>query len=371
MSAATSSAALASVNASATLPPPRRSPRGPALRGAPSGRGAWRRLPRPSTTAAALAAAAAVGEGEGPGSDDNAAASARAAAAAVLASGRSKRRTNGRGGLQVDNGLARTVDAPEKTIAKIRIFEYQLLGFSVSDRADMRALLRDTIKMSGLVPGISFTKQSEESLVTAVLYMERREPRLAPCKNSWGACSLLSRGMSYRMTPYDVSGSPAAVRHSPMVRVGATAPSRHVEPGRGGGAAGSGEGAGGLSVDVGGAGAMASMPCGRDSGQVGAAAGMGPRVGHWGGGPSGGFVGEADMAPAVEGHRGRGRAAVAGVGQGVRDGRGAGAALPVAVAGRRRGRAGAAAATGGSAVMAAAAAAADAAAQEDFLRSLH
>ncbi|KAK1869274.1 hypothetical protein I4F81_011753 [Pyropia yezoensis] len=76
MPAATSSASFASVNASAILPPPRRSPPGPAMRGALSGRGAWRRLPRPSTRAAALVAAAV---DQGP----DAAAAARPAAAAV------------------------------------------------------------------------------------------------------------------------------------------------------------------------------------------------------------------------------------------------------------------------------------------------
>lgn len=142
----------------------------------------------------------------------------------------------------VYNGLTRTVEAPEQTIAKICIFDHELLGFSVSDKADVRALLRDAIKMSGLVPGVSFTKQSEESLVTAVHYMERREPRLESCKNSWGACSLLSRGMSYRMRPSDVGASTAAVRHSALATVGSTTPWRQGESGRGEGAAGSADG---------------------------------------------------------------------------------------------------------------------------------
>lgn len=84
------------------------------------------------------------------------------------------------------------------TIAKISLFKKRLLGFTADDDGKkMRKYVAFAINniLGSTVP---FCRQDGDKLRGAVIYLEEREPRLAVCGFSWGACALLSRGLMHR-----------------------------------------------------------------------------------------------------------------------------------------------------------------------------
>lgn len=113
---------------------------------------------------------------------------------AGAAAGR-RRLTTGRGGLEI--GVDRHVGSPCSTIAKISTFKKGLLGLTCADQSRMRPFIAFAIDGT-LKSEDSFCLQDVAKLRRAVHYLEQREPRLAVCKASWGACALLSRNLGYR-----------------------------------------------------------------------------------------------------------------------------------------------------------------------------
>ncbi|OSX71917.1 hypothetical protein BU14_0490s0015 [Porphyra umbilicalis] len=116
------------------------------------------------------------------------------------ASGRScrpcaHRRTSGRGGVYLDD--VRAVEAPTPVIAKINVLKDGDLGLGEADRMRLRRYVAFATKhiLGSTKP---FCSHEDDNQRRAVAYLEEREPRLAVCVSSWGACALLSRGLQHR-----------------------------------------------------------------------------------------------------------------------------------------------------------------------------
>lgn len=106
-----------------------------------------------------------------------------------------RRYTTGRGELVL--GDERQEEPPCATIAKISIFKNDLLGMTRTNQRRLRPLIAFAID-NILESEDPFCLQDAGKLRRAVQYLEEREPRLAVCKASWGACALLSRSLGYR-----------------------------------------------------------------------------------------------------------------------------------------------------------------------------
>lgn len=106
-----------------------------------------------------------------------------------------RRYRTGRGG--IDLGGARPMPAPKPTIIKINIYMDDGLGLGPADRWRMQprvAFSSDKILQSTL----PFCSQPWDKLRAAVSYLEARQPRLARCESSWGACAVLARSLRHR-----------------------------------------------------------------------------------------------------------------------------------------------------------------------------
>ena len=86
---------------------------------------------------------------------------------------------------------------PDSTIANISVFKKGLLGLTQQDRKRMRKCLAFAIDMI-LGSTAPLCQQDNDRLRSAVVYQEEREPRLAVCEFSWGACAILSRALQNR-----------------------------------------------------------------------------------------------------------------------------------------------------------------------------
>jgi len=91
----------------------------------------------------------------------------------------------------------RAVEAPRPVIAKINVLKEGDLGLGEADRVRLRRYVAFAIQHI-LGSTESFFSHEDDKQRRAVAYLEEREPRLAVCVSSWGACALLSRGLQHR-----------------------------------------------------------------------------------------------------------------------------------------------------------------------------
>lgn len=107
----------------------------------------------------------------------------------------SRARTSGRGGVELTSdpyASRRSVDMRTATaINLMNVFGPPGLGFAEADRRAVTKLAKTAVLAFNR--RASFCQQAQASLEQAVLTLECQEPRLAVCKLSWGACSLLSK----------------------------------------------------------------------------------------------------------------------------------------------------------------------------------
>lgn len=111
-------------------------------------------------------------------------------------------RTRGRGGVEHTSDPyagRRSVDMPTATaINRMNVFVYPDLGFAEADRRAVTKLAKTAVQSFNR--RASFCQQAQASLEQAFLTLECQEPRLAVCKLSWGACSLLSKAANNQQT---------------------------------------------------------------------------------------------------------------------------------------------------------------------------
>lgn len=159
------------------------------------------------------------------------------------------------------------MQAPKSIIMKINIYKDAGLGLGPADRRRMRPWVAFSIDKI-LQSTVPFCSQPRDKLRAAVSYLEAREPRLAQCESSWGACAVLSRSLRYRQPrkPHKrrvigggrrVGEGEAGGRQGEGGRGGRGEVGERDGEGEGGGGGG-GEGGGGGGVGAGGGGAAAA-----------------------------------------------------------------------------------------------------------------
>jgi len=116
------------------------------------------------------------------------------------------------------------------------------LGIPATDAKRLRGLARQAA--AGLVKGKgqSCCSQSRAPLETAITLLEQKEPRLAVCERSWGACALLSRTITNASDYAGHVAEPAGAAAQPVaatVSVALPPPQAGMPPGPLGGAGGS------------------------------------------------------------------------------------------------------------------------------------
>jgi len=137
----------------------------------------------------------------------------------------------------------RSVPVPVATsVNRMKVVGELSLGIPATDAKRLRGLARQTA--AGLVKGKgqSFHSQSRALLETAITFFEQKEPRLAVCERSWGACALLSRTITNASDYAGQVAEPAGAAAHPVaatVSVALPPPQAGMSPGPLGGAGGS------------------------------------------------------------------------------------------------------------------------------------
>jgi len=113
--------------------------------------------------------------------------------------GRRRIRTNGRMGFQRDpdpHAGRRTVAMPvARSVNRMKVSGASSLGVAPTDANRLRALARRAAAEFARGEGErqTFCSQTRAAMEKAIHYLEGKEPRLAVCERSCGACALLSR----------------------------------------------------------------------------------------------------------------------------------------------------------------------------------